>query len=233
MNAHADPSAASPQNESKYLFLLIALIAFVLLLPLQRELGYESGLVLTVLMTAVLVSGVQAVCHNRKLKIIGTSIWILVFALSASSKYVEPSSPLWQSLEATGDLVAVFGFGALTIFILQDVFMGEISRDRLRGAAAAYLLMGIAFGLIFKLIDVSFPGSFNLSAEDTIASLEANFYSFVTLTTLGYGDITPVRPFAQAVAYLESCIGQFYLTVLVAFLVGKRLAAITSNSAKT
>ncbi len=228
MNVHADAPRPTTRPESKYLFLLLALIGFVLLLPLQRELDLDGrDVAMTILMAIVLIGGVQAVCHNRRMRIIGTSTWILVLALSFWTQNLTAGSTIWLVTSVTADLLSVFGFLAMTGFILQDVFVGEITRDRLRGAGAAYLLMGIAFGILFRLIDLAFPGSFKLGAGETIAAMEANFYSFVTLTTLGYGDITPVRPFAQAVAYLEACIGQFYLTVLVAFLVGKRLAALT------
>ena len=92
------------------------------------------------------------------------------------------------------------------------------------------MLVGLAWAFLFSLLEVLQPGSFNLpelSAEPLdLAAMEVRrlsvfmYYSLVTLTTLGYGDITPVTPLARNLAAFEAVIGQLYIAILVARLVG-------------
>jgi voltage-gated potassium channel Kch len=91
-----------------------------------------------------------------------------------------------------------------------------------------YLLIGLAWSYAFTLLHTFSPTSFEGIADATTAAHATAFqfiyYSFVTLTTLGYGEITPASPVAQTLAYLEAVTGQFYLTILVAALVGMLLS---------
>ncbi len=103
--------------------------------------------------------------------------------------------------------------------------------DSIFGAICAYLLLGMAWGSLYSVIEVMQPGSFQATGKmaDALTSAEARgpvlvYYSFVTMTTVGYGDITPVSPPARTLAWLEAMTGQFYIAVLVAGLVGIRLS---------
>ena len=104
------------------------------------------------------------------------------------------------------------------------------------GAACGYLLAGVAWSNLFQVCEIVYPGSFSFST--TIIGQPAapqeraavfNYFSFATLTTTGYGDITPLRGPATAFAMLETIFGQFYVAVLVAQLVGIRLAQAASR----
>ena len=96
--------------------------------------------------------------------------------------------------------------------------------ERIFGALCAYVFIGLVFGLIYAHIEYRQPGSFSISNRDLIeaGSAEASllptfsYYSFVTLTTLGYGDITPVAEHVRTLAWLEALLGQLYLAVMVA-----------------
>ncbi len=88
------------------------------------------------------------------------------------------------------------------------------------------ILFGLCWGLLFALVEQLSPGSFNFPTHELSADLlrEFIYYSLVTLTTVGYGDITPVTPVAQGFSNLEAIVGQIYLVVLVARLVGLHVA---------
>jgi hypothetical protein len=92
-------------------------------------------------------------------------------------------------------------------------------------------VVGLAWGTLYSVIEVANLGSFQASSDlaDALRSTKTRqsvlvYYSFVTLTTVGYGDITPVSPAARTLAWLEAMMGQFYIAVLVAFLIGIRVS---------
>lgn len=102
------------------------------------------------------------------------------------------------------------------IHVLAYVLRGvEITRDKLYGAISVYLLVGLAWAAAYALLQAVAPGSFTSASDKP----DLIFFSFVTLTTLGYGDITPVTGPARSLALLEAVTGVLYLAVLVARLV--------------
>jgi predicted outer membrane lipoprotein len=107
---------------------------------------------------------------------------------------------------------------ALAAFVLSGVLAaGRVDAERISAALCVYLLAGMGFGCIFGAVEALTPGS--LAGARPLDLLGAVYFSFVTLSTLGYGDIAPVAPAARALAVLEAVFGQLYLAVLVARLV--------------
>ena len=114
-------------------------------------------------------------------------------------------------------LLGVSGL-AMAAFLLAAVLAeGRVDAERICAALCVYLLAGIAFGGIFSALEIAAPGS--LAGPAPVAHGDALYFSFVTLATLGYGDVTPVTPPARALAVLEAVFGQLYLAVLIARLV--------------
>ena len=115
----------------------------------------------------------------------------------------------------------------------QVLFTGAITGNKILGAICLYLLMGLIFAIIYTLLSLSFNDAFNNMSNPTEwYSLFPDFiyFSFVTLTTLGFGDISPNLPLAKFLVYLEAIIGQFYLAVLVASLVGQRMSDMSHKT---
>ena len=108
----------------------------------------------------------------------------------------------------------------------QVLFSGRIDGNTIVGSICIYLLLGLVWALLYLLILAIDPTSFNGVVEadwyDNFSQLV--YYSFVTLTTVGYGEITPALPVARFFAYVEAITGQFYMAILVASLVGARLS---------
>ena len=102
----------------------------------------------------------------------------------------------------------------------------KVNFNILMGAVCVYMLMGIIWAIVYSFLNYLIPGSFSgMTAESEEGSLlEFIYYSFVTLTTLGYGDLLPVSQIARALAYLEALIGQIYVAVLIAGLVSIHLS---------
>jgi len=86
-----------------------------------------------------------------------------------------------------------------------------------------YFLIGIVGAIVFRTLYATDPSSINISDKDVLASTDLVYFSFETITTLGYGDITPNSPLAKNVAVFLSFAGQLYLTMIIALLMGKYL----------
>ena len=98
---------------------------------------------------------------------------------------------------------------------------GAVDAERILAALDAYVLTGFLFGAAYLMVDRLWPGSFGGNSPPVLDRGHAMYFSFVTLATLGYGDLTPASPPARGLAILEGIGGQMYLTVLVARLVGQ------------
>jgi voltage-gated potassium channel Kch len=130
---------------------------------------------------------------------------------------------------AVAQLFFMFSFFAATIHMAwrQVMFTGQITPNAIYGAVCIYILIGLLFGFAFLIVEYFFPGSMNgLETGPWQRNLDdLIYYSMITLTTVGYGDISPATPLTRFLAYMESGIGIFYTTILVASLIGMRLSA--------
>jgi len=137
------------------------------------------------------------------------------------------STPTHQFLLVGAHMAAAVFFVFALLGILRGVFAKRVSGDAIFGAACGYLLLGIIWSLLYSAVESLFPGSLHLAATEGSISQPMqidrgmfNYYSFITLATVGYGDVTPTSPVARTLACAEAVVGQFYLAVLVAGLVG-------------
>jgi hypothetical protein len=205
----------------------VLLLAGLLFMLIGGSIGTQNPdmstrVVVDVTLVGIFILGVWSLLNSRMAFISGWVLALLTVALTVSA--YATGHLLLQYLA----LLTVLIFLSLTCIIaVYDVlFGGTIDINRLVGAACIYLLSGTLWGIVYFLLSVVAPGSFEgISAENWSDQLnEFIYHSFVTLTTLGYGDVTPVLPVARSLCYLEAALGQLYLTVLVAALVGIHIA---------
>ena len=133
-----------------------------------------------------------------------------------------------------GDSLVIYQLLSILIFLLftlylcwqQVMFSGKVDRNKIIGSICIYILLALIWAFGYLILEHLFPGSFSgLEDRSWQHNLgELLYYSLVTLTTLGYGEITPTQPMARFLAYAEAVTGVFYTTVLVASLIGMRLA---------
>ncbi len=125
-------------------------------------------------------------------------------------------------------LLVMLGFFSLTAWlaIQQVLSTNAVYKNRIVGAICFYLLLGMIWAMIYIILMIAAPDSFNgVDATNWQESFtQMIYFSFVTLTTLGYGDISPQLPLPRFLVYLEAIVGQFYLAILVASLVGMRFS---------
>ena len=210
-------------RQYNYVFLLGGLL-FMLL---GGSLGVESPhvstrVVMDVTLFGVFIFGVWSLVRSRIAFVTGWVLAGLTFALTIAAYYTD--NLLLQYLALTA--VLIFFFLSCIIAVYDVLFGGTININRLIGAGCIYLLSGSIWGITYFLLSVIAPASFaGISGGTWSEQLnEFTYHSFVTLTTLGYGDVTPVAPVARTLCYLEAILGQLYLTVLVAALVGMHIA---------
>ena len=135
-----------------------------------------------------------------------------------------PGSTADLDYQVWGVLTAVVALFILAVVVLAMVLRpGSVTRRRLEGAVAAYLLLGLAWAGAYEWVALRDPAAF-AGAVGT-AGDPWIYYSLVTLTTMGYGDITPVSPVARSLAIAEAFTGQLYLAILISRLVALELAS--------
>ena len=116
-------------------------------------------------------------------------------------------------------LWAIFPLYVAVRILIQMFRVDDITVEEIAGAVALYVLLGMAFGDVFELVDLLVPGSIafaNLPAGTAASYADYLYFSFVTLTTTGYGDVAPVGHLARAMAMLEALMGLMYISILVA-----------------
>lgn len=181
-----------------------------------------TGVVFNITVFSVFIFGVWALLRSKIAFIAGWVLAGLTFLLTVSAQVTDHILLQYLALLA----ILIFLFLSCSIAVYDVLFGGVIDLNRLIGAVCIYLLSGSLWGIIYFLLSVIAPASFvGIAAESWTGQLnEFTYYSFVTLTTLGYGDLTPAVPIARTLCYLEAVLGQMYLTVLVAALVGLHVA---------
>jgi hypothetical protein len=206
----------------------VLLLAGLLFMLLGGSVGTQNPHVSTrvaveITLFGVFILGVWSLVRSKAAFIAGWVLAGLTLLLTISAYLTE--TLLLQYLALTA--VLVFFFLSCVIAVYDVLFGGVIDINRLVGAACIYLLSGSMWGIVYFLLSVVSPGSFvGITGETWSEQLnEFTYHSFVTLTTLGYGDITPAAPVARTLNYLEAVLGQLYLTVLVASLVGIHIAS--------
>ena len=113
----------------------------------------------------------------------------------------------------------LFGTALLAVILWQVYKSGPVTGHRVRGAIAGYLLLAVIFSLIYSFIYYFNPNSFNFATASNISKQDFFYFSVVSLTTLGFGDITPITPLARTFVMVEAFIGQLYPAILIARLV--------------
>jgi hypothetical protein len=114
----------------------------------------------------------------------------------------------------------------MIVTILMFIFKTHrVTRDVIAASIVVYLLIGILWGFIYSALNFLEPGSFTYNESDTVKETSVfAYFSLVTLTTLGYGDVAPLTARARAFAVTEAIIGQMYIAILIARLVGIHIA---------
>jgi len=204
--------------DDRGLSIFLAAMVAIIVVPALGPVGLPGRLLGDALVSLMLVSGAAAVADRPRAVLIVSVIMVAALLVRWAS-WLFPTADLavWREISTLVTLVAL-----CCVVLALVLRRGPITTRRIEGAIAVYLLLGFSWAQAYELVALWHPGAFT-GAVDGRGSLPWTYYSFVTLTTMGYGDIMPVHPLARAGAVLEALTGQLYLAILLARLVSLEL----------
>jgi len=213
-------------SRDKYRILLLCIVLLVFAEPLVPNVEISNYMFL-VLMSLILITGVYAVRGKRKHLI---SAFILLIPTLLVFWFQIPSHNEFYILFARTSPVLLFGYISLLIFL--DVMTSrQVNADIIAGGVSVYLLIGLIFSLIYHAYYILDPTSFSIAApldpphgEGSPYLYLFTYFSYVTMTTLGYGDISPVTLEARTMVQVETLMGQLYVAIFIARLVSIQTA---------
>lgn len=232
-------------HKRKYTFLLVTLTVIVCVFPFAH--GTPLGAIFLQLLFLVLIlAAILAAQRSGRDVAISASLGVACL-LARVAILFDLKLPHW--LEVTLGLVGLAFFAWVLVVLISDIFArGEVTGDKIAGAICVYLLIGITWAILFGVLELAQPGSFALPQGDAQAidrkvlfappeagethrphifttekGAHLNYLSFITLTSTGYGDLIPVSNAARTFSWLEAVVGQLYLAILVARLVGMHM----------
>jgi len=202
--------------KDRFLFLIVFIVALIVIGP------FIEGLVglrffMELLFSIIFITTIYAV-SQKKTHIIIAVILLIPTLLAVWTEDI----PIHNTLTTIGYLCGLIVFAFAVISILIFLFSEEeVTRQTISAAVVVYLLIALMWTFIYRLIENLYPASFAV-AHSRLEGAENIYlyFSLVTITTLGYGDITPVGGQAVSLAVLEAITGQIYLVVVVAWFVG-------------
>ena len=205
-------------TSNRFLFLLIALIILLVGYPYMpdNQLGAFLGGMTSLLL---LVASIFAV-RTHKYALLGAIVLALIVIILSVWAFISGvrGDPLVEA--------SFFLFYALTtsVIFVEVIREREVTRNILIGIVCVYLLIGTAFATLYDFVETIFPGSFQFNTIDMADApmrwRNLLYYSFTTLTTTGYGDVTPASTQAQSLSIIEGIIGVLFVAVFVARLIG-------------
>lgn len=207
------------KKQYNFVYLFLGLLMFLLIAPMiiELHLGRET-LIFQLALDASLILGIWSVVNQRHWFLLGVILSLIGISITIIDSHLHI-----PELKLAGYAVVLPFYILTAVLALRYIFSprGSVDFNILMGAICVYMLMGVIWAIMYSFLEFLLPGSFSGQKDEVTArGHEFVYYSFVTLTTLGYGDLLPLSPVARALAYMEALIGQIYVAVLIAGLVG-------------
>jgi hypothetical protein len=217
------PGLREQLERRRFTILLFAILAMTVV-PLLR--GGRANQASGLLVGFVLLAAVHAVSGKPRRTLVFTILAVIVFGGRLGTMFGGRFD--YKDQWDAGSYVVAAGFMAVIVVRLYTSIIrgSRINGDTVMGAICVYLLIGYTWAYLYALVELVEPGSFGFPAyaqpgPGTPPEFTFGYYSFVTLTTLGYGDITPITPRARTLSWLEAVAGVSYMATVIAFLVSQ------------
>jgi hypothetical protein len=189
------------------------LVALVFVLPPFLPPGTGRSLAVDAVFALVLLTGVLALSEHGLAWRLLMAAALVVVAVFLAGWMVPVAEPVIQVAELASLILLLF------VVLGQTFRQGPVTLHRILGGISAYLLLGVMWAGAYALVETLHPGSFSRAVDVAGGHRGWVYFSFMTLTTVGYGDILPVHPAARSLAMLEAVTGPLYIAILLARLV--------------
>ena len=210
------------KEENNFIHLTAALLVLLLALPFSQLFydGVVRWFTLGLIFLTLIVAYLSLDFGPRWRRFVGTVLGLMIFTTALREILDLGASGILHII-----LILVFLVSVTYSAARRVLFSGPVDSNKIVGGFAIYLLLGLIWEMLYLIVMHVEPDTFNGIVkggrwEDNFA--EMAYFSFVTLTTLGYGDISPAHPITRALAFLEAVTGTFYMAVVVASLIGAR-----------
>jgi hypothetical protein len=219
--------------KGRFSFVLCTMVAMFFVMPLV---GNTQGMVDKLfgwLNIAVLISCLRAISQSRRFFFFMVVFTIVNIFLGSSELMIEGDQH--YRIGVLGSRIAYFilVFFSIMRFVLNR---DPVTTDKICGAITAYFLLGIIWSFIYTIFYDIDPTSISVPPElvttETVNSYWAIYFSFTTLTTMGYGDITPQTSLTQSYAIMQAAIGQIFLAVIIARLIALQISHAADDRAQ-
>jgi hypothetical protein len=200
----------------RYAILFYSLLLTLAVVPLHRALGIPTSL-LELFLAINLLAAVVPI-RGRKTRRVLLPLLLVAFVGRSATAWLQQTALVPMQL-AFWTVIALLAVASALRFALGA---RVVDQAHLYAGLSAYLLAGIFFGVSYWVLERTWPGSLAVLGEDVPSDFSltlAIYYSFVTLSTLGYGDIVPRSDVVRGLAIMEAVAGQLYLAVMIAHLV--------------
>ena len=202
--------------KDRFLFLLISILCLLVIAPIFK--GFVGiRILMDIFFTSILISAVYAVSRKKYILLTAALLALPMLVSIWISHFVD-----MPFLVFVGDCFGIAFIAFLVVVILSFIFSEhEVTINVIYASIVVYLLIAIMWAFIYLVLESIHPGSFATGEGQIEAGRRLYiYYSFVTITTLGYGDITPTTDLANSFSFLEAVTGQLYIAILIARLVG-------------
>lgn len=208
-------------EKDNFSYLLFSLIFLLFSSACVQQFFARSFLGQSLVIALTIISMSIAVWSLRSSRsIFNTALGLVIFTLLTTVTIALLDKAELEFIHLLSMLV--FFLLTLKLAAQQALFSGKITTNSLIGSICIFLLLGLIWVILYQLLAEFFPGSFSGLTANAWQDNFPDFiyFSFVTLTTLGFGDLLPLTPLARFLAYMEAIIGVFYMAIVVSSLVG-------------
>jgi voltage-gated potassium channel len=221
---------ATAGKMTKHVQLLAALVATEMVRPLMAKADLAARIISVAFFALIGVAVFRAVFDTKHRRLVGLILLGITIAINLVDTLLP--STLHPSMEVLASLAAAVFFSFVLYVILNHVFGARTLRmDDIVGAFSGYIIIAVIWGRLYAAAWLVVPDYFSISPDikwqlanrNTLHAL-FDYYSFTTISSIGYGDITTTGPATNTLVWLEVMCGQFYLAVVVATIVGIKMS---------
>lgn len=202
----------------------ISLVILIFVIFPLRQAGLTGRVFLDLVMVSLMISGALATRQNRIITVVTVALVIAGAVLLWAARFYP--TRFFMIISAVFSTIILLLYVRIVLLVMFR--QGPVTWSRIQGGICAYLLLGMAWASAFNVVEQIHPGSFHFVTEpvnvDQLTS-KLIYFSFATLTTVGFGDVLPVYPFARSLAIAEAIVGQLFPAILIGALVAMAMQA--------